>query len=236
MLPVLEFRNVTRTYESGSGESRTDSLSILSNVSLKILPGEVIAIVGPSGSGKSTLLNIAGLLDKPDAGEVIFADSNPNNCVTINAASAQALLAQLRRSSVGFVFQHFHLMSSLTVLQNAALPALLNHKPQPFERARVLLERVGLAHRLNYYPAQLSGGEMQRCAIARALVHAPRVIIADEPTGSLDSRSGLTVLELLREVSASVPGSALLIATHSAQVAKSASRIIELPFLLNTAA
>lgn len=220
--PVVQLQKVGRRYAAGGG-----FIQVLQNVTLSINPGEVVAVVGPSGSGKSTLLNVAGLIDKPDTGIVIFADVISGDA-TVDSQTSQASLAALRRAGVGFVFQHFHLMSSLTVLRNAALPALLNRLDSPFDRARDLLHRVGLSHRLEHFPDQLSGGEMQRCAIARALVHSPRLILADEPTGSLDARSGGVVLDLLREASAELTGSALIIATHSAEAAKRAGRIIEL--------
>ncbi len=220
MVPVLKLVNVGRRYRSGDG-----FVSVLNDVNLSVAPGEVIAIVGPSGCGKSTLLNIAGLIDKPDSGTVVF------DGVTIDAKTSQSSMAKLRRSGVGFVFQHFHLMNSLTVLRNAALPALLNHLDNPLDRARDLLNKVGLGHRLDHYPEQLSGGEMQRCGIARALVHSPRLILADEPTGSLDARSGAAVLDLLKEVSSASTKSALVIATHSSEAARRAARIVELAAL-----
>lgn len=218
---VVAFENVGKEFVSGD-----TVISVLRSVSLAIFPGERVAIVGPSGSGKSTLLNLAALLDRPDSGNVIF------NGESITDKTSEQSLAALRRTDVGFVFQHFHLLDSLTVLHNAALPGLLCGIPNAYERAEVLLTRVGLQHRLRHYPAQLSGGEMQRCAIARALIHRPRLIAADEPTGSLDGRSASAVLDLLQEVCAELPRTALLIATHSAEAAHHAQRIIELPALM----
>ena len=217
--PVISLCGVTRRFPAGDG-----FVTILDRVNLEIAAGEVVAVVGPSGSGKSTLLNILGLVDRPDEGSVTIASE------TVTAATSEDARARIRRRSIGFVFQHFHLIDSLTVLRNTALPAMLNGLSDPADRARELLNKVGLSARLDAYPYQLSGGEMQRCAIARALIHAPSLVLADEPTGSLDASSGAAVLELLMEV-VSRAGSnraALVIATHSAKAAGLAGRKVDL--------
>ncbi len=190
-------------------------------VELTVAPGETIAIMGPSGCGKSTLLYLLGGLDRPTGGE-IWLDGQD-----ITRMSERAL-ARLRRDAVGFVFQAFHLMDELTAVENVELPALLaGRSPRTArKRAEELLERVGLANRARFLPTQLSGGQRQRVAVARALVADPAVVLADEPTGNLDSASTRDVLQLFDQLHRS--GQTLVIVTHDVQVAATADRMISM--------
>jgi len=217
--PVLALEAVRRTYARGDAE-----VAALDGVDLAVAPGEWVAIVGPSGCGKSTLLNIASGVDRPDAppggGRALLAG------VDLGRAS-EAQLLDLRRRAVGVVFQAFHLVPNLTALENVELPLALAGTRGDEGRAGELLERVGLGHRLHHHPGELSGGEEQRVAVARALVHRPRLVVADEPTGNLDSASGARVLEVLDELRTH-EGAALLMATHDDSVAARADRIVRI--------
>ena len=191
----------------------------LENVNLTVNKGEFLSIMGPSGCGKSTLLNIIGLLDAPTSGTVEIAGIN-----TINMNDKQ--LAEFRNQKLGFVFQSFHLINSLNVLDNVELP-LLYRKVSAKERreaAVAVLEKVGLSHRMRHFPTQLSGGQCQRVAIARAMVGGPKLLLADEPTGALDSASGAQVMELFRQLHEN--GATIIMITHDAQVARQAQRIM----------
>jgi putative ABC transport system ATP-binding protein len=179
----------------------------------------MVALVGPSGCGKSTALNLVGAVDRPDAGRVVVCG------VDVGSAS-EAQLVALRRRSIGMVFQAFHLVPHLTVEENIALPLALDRRRDAV-RVDALLRRVGLEHRRRHFPSELSGGEQQRTAVARALVHRPQVVVADEPTGNLDSRTGEGVMELLAELRRE-EGAALLLATHDGAVASLADRLVEL--------
>lgn len=195
---------------------------VLEKASLGLSAGDFVALVGPSGSGKSTLLNLIGLLDRPDQGE-IFIDGR--SMASLSAAGT----ARLRNELIGFVFQSFHLLSRLTAWENVALP-LLHRGVGPAERraaALAILERVGLSDRAGYQPEQLSGGQRQRVAIARALVTEPRLILADEPTGNLDSTTGLQVMQLLRQLNRDL-GVTILMVTHDRDMAKLCDRVIEI--------
>jgi ABC-type lipoprotein export system ATPase subunit len=215
MDPVVRLSNVSKHYE---GE--VPPVEALKGVSLEIRSGEFVAVMGPSGCGKSTLLHIAGAMDRPTRGEMWLQDH------PLHTYDEEAL-TRVRRTQVGFVFQFFHLLPTFTVEENVGLPLLLagrNHSQPQIAR---LLERVGLAHRMKAMPHQLSGGEMQRVAIARAVVHEPPLLVADEPTGNLDSENGEQVLEVLRGLCHQI-GSAALMATHSEAAAKCATRIIRM--------
>ncbi len=211
----IELRNVSRTYGSGAG-----GVHALDNVSLKIDSREFVAITGPSGCGKSTLMHLIGGLDMPTSGEVIV------DGVPLHAAD-EASLTRYRREKLGIVFQFFHLLPTMTVLENVCVPLLLqgvsSARAEP--RARNLLALVGLEQRAAHFPNQLSGGEMQRTAIARALIHEPTVLLADEPTGNLDSANAEQVLEVLRDI-ASQALTTMVIVTHSETVAEVAVRRI----------
>jgi putative ABC transport system ATP-binding protein len=213
--PRLEFRRTTKLLPSGQ---RT--LTILDAVDLLIQPGEFVAILGPSGSGKSTLLGLAAGLDRPTSGEV-WLDGEP-----VHALSEDAL-ALLRRRKVGFVFQSFQLLQNLTALENVMYPLELLGRERPEERARELLGEVGLADRTHHYPVQLSGGEQQRVALARAFAPAPALLLADEPTGNLDRRTGEMVLGALERLWKRTAATPVLV-THDTDLASRASRRIHL--------
>jgi ABC-type lipoprotein export system ATPase subunit len=214
MEKVVELEQVSRSFRRGD-----EVVSALADLSLSLVEGEVAALVGPSGCGKSTALNIVAAVDRPDGGSVRVCG------IDVGAASEDELV-NLRRRRIGMVFQAFHLVPHLTVEENIALPLALDHRRDP-ERVTALIERVGLAHRRRHYPSELSGGEQQRTAVARALVHRPRVLVADEPTGNLDSRTGAGVVELLDELRRD-ERAALLLATHDAKVAAVADHVLEL--------
>ncbi|MCX7722072.1 MAG: ABC transporter ATP-binding protein [Verrucomicrobiae bacterium] len=214
---LLTAFDVHKSFRLGKQE-----LHVLRGVSLEVRRGEFVALRGASGAGKSTLLHLLGGLDRPSRGEIRFAGQS------LATLSARAL-ARFRNLNVGFVFQAYHLLPELDALENVALPARLARVPadEAERRARALLERVGLRHRLGHKPFELSGGEQQRVAIARALVNAPELVLADEPTGNLDSRTGEEIMDLLSELRAERRVT-LLVATHNPEVAARAPRIIEL--------
>jgi putative ABC transport system ATP-binding protein len=215
--PTLVARDVEKTY-GGTGEP----VVALRRVSLTLDAGELVAIMGPSGCGKSTLLHVCGAMDRPTRGSVRIGGQEL-------ASLDDAALTRLRRETIGFVFQFFNLLPMLTVRENIALPRLLAgaDAAATLRDATRLAERVGLAHRVDHRPAQLSGGEMQRAAIARALVHRPALLIADEPTGNLDSANGAHILDLLVELQRET-GVSILLATHAEDVAALADRIVRM--------
>jgi putative ABC transport system ATP-binding protein len=214
--PVLRTRGLEKEYGSGEGLVRA-----LDAVELDVASAETLAVMGPSGCGKSTLLHLLGGLERPSAGEVWLAGRR------IDQLSEKAL-ARLRRHAIGFVFQAFHLMDELTAVENAELPALLAGRSPRAARRRAaeLLEQVGLADRAEHLPSALSGGERQRVAIVRALSNEPLVVLADEPTGNLDSAATLDVLRLLDSLRAA--GQTLLIVTHDARIAATADRLVSM--------
>ena len=213
-IKVIVLDQACRHYQRGEEVVRA-----LDGVSMEVAAGEAIALVGASGSGKSTLLNLVSAVDRPSSGRVEVCG------VELATASEDELLG-LRRHCIGLVFQAFHLVPHLTAEENVALPLALDGRSDP-DRVSELLRRVGLAHRRSHYPSELSGGEQQRTALARALVHRPRLLVADEPTGNLDSRTGSAVLELLAELRHE-EGAALLLATHDERVASAADRVVHL--------
>lgn len=218
-MAFIELRNVTKDYV-GDGQP----VRALDGVSLGVEPGTLVALVGRSGCGKSTLLNLAGAMDFPTAGQVII-DGQP----TVSATEHQ--LTQIRRKKVGFIFQSFQLLHTLSAVENVELPLLLagNNAANQNPRATALdrLRAVGLDELGHRLPHQLSGGQMQRVAIARALIHLPKVLLADEPTGNLDNTTGGAILELLRRLTRE-QGTATLMATHSAEAAAIADIVITL--------
>ncbi|HEV8314319.1 MAG TPA: ABC transporter ATP-binding protein, partial [Burkholderiaceae bacterium] len=215
--PVLEVRNVRKTYRLGE-----HVVPALQGVSLTVQPGEMLALTGPSGSGKSTLLNLAGLIDTPDAGEILLR-GRPVTALS----DAQATL--LRRDAIGFVFQGFNLVPVMTVADNVDYPLFLAGVPAAERRERVaqVLEAVGLAEHAQHRPDALSGGQRQRVAVARALIKRPTLVIADEPTASLDSHTAEQVLALMRE-RGHAQGAAFLVATHDARLLRRCDRVIAL--------
>lgn len=216
MTALLELSDIRRSYPSGDG-----SVDVLKGISLQINAGEMVAIVGASGSGKSTLMNILGCLDKPTSGTYRVAG------VDVATLDSDALAA-LRREHFGFIFQRYHLLSHLTAAQNVEVPAVYAgmERKARLERARQLLQRLGLADRVDYAPSQLSGGQQQRVSIARALMNGGQVILADEPTGALDTRSGEEVMAILHQLKEQ--GHTVIIVTHDPQVASQAERVIEI--------
>ena len=213
---MLELANVTRTYEGPSGP-----LDVLRGVSLSVAEGESLAVLGPSGSGKSTLLNLMGALDVPTSGQVRFEGRDV-------AAATEDARARLRNARIGFVFQSHHLLVQLTVWENLLVPALVRGVTDEVEaRARLLIERVGLGARLDHMPGALSGGERQRVAVVRALINAPGLVLADEPTGSLDRATAAELSSLLVDIHRE-EGVALVTVTHSEALADRMGRVLVL--------
>jgi len=211
----LELRGVSKTYRNGGQPSE-----VLHDITMAVAPAAVTALVGRSGCGKTTLLHLAGAMDFPTAGEVLIDGRSTGSL-------SDAELTALRRTRVGFVFQFFQLLPTLTALENVELPLVLARVPNSAAMARDRLRWVGLEEKAASLPYQLSGGQMQRVAIARALVHSPDILIADEPTGNLDTASGDQVLGLLREAATKF-GATVLMATHSAEAAAIASLRVNL--------
>jgi len=213
--PLIQLRSVSKSYWKG-----TESIEAIAELDLELPEKGMVAIVGPSGSGKSTLLHLIGAMDRPTRGEVVVAGQVVNRL-------SQADLTHFRRQTVGFVFQTFNLIQNLTALENVALPMEFNGvgKSERTKRAKALLERFQLGHRLKHRPNELSGGEMQRVAIARAIANEPRLVLADEPTGNLDSRSGQMIYERLHEISRD---RTVLVVTHAEDLARLADRVIHI--------
>ena len=216
---VLEARDLARTYRRGNEE-----IHAVNGVSLTVRRGEFISCTGPSGSGKTTLLNLLGCLDNPNAGELhlagrsIFGQGN---------TLGERRLTRIRRELFGYVFQSFNLIPTLTVRENVLLPLAFYRKPGLEGEADKLLTQLGLGHRLHHLPGQISGGEMQRVAIARALVNRPQILLADEPTGNLDSKRTDEIGEVLRELNRNA-GLTLIMVTHNPRIAGLAGRIVEM--------
>ncbi|OGJ13361.1 macrolide ABC transporter ATP-binding protein [Candidatus Pacearchaeota archaeon RBG_19FT_COMBO_34_9] len=216
MTELIKLQNVCKDYEMG------DSIvKAICNINLVIKQGEFIAILGPSGSGKSTMMNMVGALDLTTRGDIFLRGIDIEHI-------SESELAQIRGKDIGFVFQTFNLIPTLTALENVMLPMLFHDYPRKerFERAEKLLERVGLSHRLSHFPNELSGGERQRVAIARALANEPKIILADEPTGNLDSKTGEEIITFFSELNKE--GKTIIIVTHDNEVAKKAKRIIRI--------
>jgi len=214
--PIIQFIDVCKYYQSGS-----QPVTALEAVNLSLDAGDFVTIMGPSGGGKTTLLNLLAGLDLPDKGQIIL------NGRKISEFSDHELTL-LRRKEIGFVFQFFNLMPTLTVMENVELPLLLAHSSRTAgERIKTLLDYVGLWHRADSFPAELSGGEMQRVAIARALVHQPVILLADEPTGNLDSENGLKIIDLMRQAATDFKTTVVMV-THNPQVAAIGNRHFEI--------
>lgn len=215
-MAIIRLENVDKVY-------RTDEIETLAleNVNIEIDKGEFVSVMGPSGCGKSTLLNIIGLLDSPSKGEVTIMNEQ-------TAAMNDARLSAFRNHNIGFVFQSFHLIPSLNVLDNVTLPLAYRHgigTEERERRAREVLERLGLSHRLKHFPGQLSGGQCQRVAIARAIIGDPEIVLADEPTGNLDSRMGQDVMDILHRLNRE-DGRTIVMVTHNENQARTTDRII----------
>lgn len=215
--PLLEAQDLHRSY--ALAEARVPALQ---GVSLTLSKGDFLAVMGPSGCGKSTLLQLCGAMDRADSGRLHLDGREVSGM-------DDGELTRLRRDRIGFVFQFFNLLPTLTVQENIALPLLLARAPEKdaFAKVRELAARVGIGHRLDHYPGQISGGEAQRAALARAVIHEPALLIADEPTGSLDSHNGQKVLELFQQLNQDL-GIAILMATHDAQVAAAARQTLRM--------
>jgi len=216
-MPLIVAEALEKTYAEGA-----TPVAALRGVSLSLERGDFVALTGPSGCGKSTLLHLCGAMDRPSAGRLTIEGRD------VGGLNDDALTS-LRRDRIGFVFQFFNLLPTLTIGDNIALPCLLAGLPAKTAESRAadLAARVGIGHRLTHYPQQVSGGEAQRAAIARALVHQPALLIADEPTGNLDSANGATVLALLAELNRDL-GVTMLLATHAAEVAAAAGRTLRM--------
>lgn len=214
--PIIHIRSVTKVYDLG-----VTQVHALRGVDLDIFPNDYVAIMGPSGSGKSTLMNMLGCLDTPSAGTYLFSG---HNVATMNDNE----LAQIRNKEIGFVFQSFNLLPRSDALQNVELPLVYAGIPrsQRREMAQVACERVGLASRTHHKPNEMSGGQRQRVAIARALVNKPAILLADEPTGNLDSKTGEEIMALFEELYAA--GNTIILVTHEEDIARHARRLIRL--------
>ena len=213
-MPLIETRRLSKSYRMDAGE-----VPVLRDISVSIEAGEFVAIMGPSGSGKSTFMNLLGCLDVPTSGDYLLAGENV-------AQLDQDKLAAIRNQRIGFVFQQFNLLPRTSALDNVSLPLLYTGTPAPERREKALrrLNQVGLAERVGHHPSQLSGGQQQRVAIARALVNDPVLILADEPTGALDTQTSYEVMALLQDLHRQ--GITIVLVTHEADVAAHASRII----------
>jgi len=215
-MPILELQNVGKAYQIDS-----QKLEVLKGINLEIKKGEFIAIMGPSGSGKSTLMNIIGCLDTPTSGKVIFENRDVSQL-------SEGDLAQIRNQKVGFVFQTFNLIPRTTALANVELPLIYKGiKTEEREKqAKEVLEKFGLSQRIYHFPSQLSGGEQQRVAIARALVTQPIIILADEPTGNVDSKTGEEIIKIFQDLNKT--GNTIILVTHDKDIANHAKKIIKL--------
>ena len=211
---VLDLRDICKSYMQGK-----EPVPVLHHIQLQVEEGEYLAIMGPSGSGKSTLMNIIGLLDKQTSGDYFFDGQDMAQC-------SDNQLSTIRNQKIGFVFQNFNLLPRQSVLENVALPLLYVgvRKKERLERAKEMLARVGLEERIQFKPTQLSGGQKQRVAIARAMVSQPRLLLADEPTGALDTRSGEQVMELFAQLHSE--GVTIVMITHEPEIARHAQRIV----------
>lgn len=213
-MEIIKLEGITKVYRTTEVET-----TALENVNLTVRKGEFLSIMGPSGCGKSTLLNLMGLLDLPDQGKILI-----NETETTQMKDGE--MAEFRNKMLGFVFQSFHLINSLNVLDNVELPLLYRNSTAKIRReaAEKVLEKVGLSHRMRHLPTQLSGGQCQRVALARAIVGNPQIILADEPTGNLDSKMGSEIMELLFQLNED--GTTIVMVTHDEHIAESTQRIV----------
>lgn len=213
---MIKMHDLTKAYRTSDVET-----TALSHINIEVEAGEFIAIMGPSGCGKSTLLNVLGMLDSPDGGNYLFGGEDV-------AGYSESQLAEIRKNNIGFIFQSFNLVDELTVAENVMLPLLYQKVAarERDERVQAVLERVGIAHRADHRPQQLSGGQQQRVAVARAVVTNPKLILADEPTGNLDSTNGEEVLDMLNQLNGD--GTTIIMVTHDQSHADHASRVVNM--------
>jgi len=211
---IIELKNISKSYVTGD-----ENTAALCDINLEIESGEFVAIMGPSGSGKSSLMHILGLLDKPTSGEYILDDKDVSKL-------GQGQQAEIRNKKIGFVFQQFNLLPRTTVLDNVLLPTIYGDQEKVLEKARALIKEVGLEDHINHKSNELSGGQIQRVAIARALINGPTIILADEPTGNLDSKKSKEIMEILSKINHG--GATVILITHEIDIAKYARRIIKL--------
>lgn len=212
-MALIEVKNLTKTYKIGTVE-----VPALKGVSFKVEPGEFVAIMGPSGSGKSTLMNLIGCLDRPTSGTYILDGTDASKL-------SDAARAEVRNRKIGFVFQSFNLLPRMSALKNTLLPMMYSSKKQDVKAARQALKSVGLGHRYHHTPMQLSGGEQQRVAVARALINDPPVIFGDEPTGNLDSATGVEIMAIFQRLNND--GKTVIIVTHEPDIAQHAKRVLK---------
>jgi len=217
MNKIIELKDVKKIYNQG----KSNELVVLKDIDLEINKGDMIAVYGPSGSGKSTLLHIIGCLDRATSGKVLIEGKDTSKLLDDD-------LALIRREKIGFVFQQFNLINVFTALENVEMPLIIagKSKSKARKRATELLKSIGLGERLNHFPNQLSGGEMQRVAIARALANEPSVILADEPTGNLDTKTGSDIIDLIKDLNDK--GFTFIIVTHDSRITKSVKRVISI--------
>ena len=213
--PIISLQNVSLTLKGNAG-----NVNIIKNISLNIDQGESVGLIGPSGSGKSSLLMLAGGLERASSGEIEILGQ-------VITEMSEDRLSKLRRNNVGVVFQSFHLIPTLTALENVATPLEISFSKNPNKHAIIALDRVGLSHRTDHYPSQLSGGEQQRVALARAYVSNPKILLADEPTGNLDEENTKAIVDLLFEIK-NENDTTLILVTHSRELAKKCDRIIKI--------
>ena len=213
--PIISLQNVSLTLKGNAG-----NVNIIKNISLNIDQGESVGLIGPSGSGKSSLLMLAGGLERASSGEIEILGQ-------VITEMSEDRLSKLRRNNVGVVFQSFHLIPTLTALENVATPLEISFSKNPNKHAIMALDRVGLSHRAGHYPSQLSGGEQQRVALARAYVSNPKILLADEPTGNLDEENTKAIVDLLFEIK-NENDTTLILVTHSRELAKKCDRIIKI--------
>ena len=213
--PIISLQNVSLTLKGNAG-----NVNIIKNISLNVDQGESIGLIGPSGSGKSSLLMLAGGLERASSGEIEILGQ-------VITEMSEDRLSKLRRNNVGVVFQSFHLIPTLTALENVATPLEISFSKNPNKHAIMALDRVGLSHRADHYPSQLSGGEQQRVALARAYVSNPKILLADEPTGNLDEENTKAIVDLLFEIK-NENDTTLFLVTHSRELAKKCDRIIKI--------
>lgn len=213
---MIELKNISKSYNLGEQE-----LKVLDNINFKVQKGEFVSIIGPSGSGKSTMMNILGLLDVADSGEYLLDKRSIKD-------ANDSILADIRNKKIGFIFQSFNLLPKMNALENVQVPLMYRgmNKKESQKRAYEILEKVGLKGREKHMPSQLSGGQQQRVAIARALIGEPEIILADEPTGALDSKTGNEVMELLQELNRE--GQTIILITHDISIANRANRIVKM--------